>query len=633
MSVPTPQQVIPPPDSRVRVRIAGRAEVSEGVLERYSEAGVLLNLRRAPDLGIMTLLEFVGPDESIIQRRTACVVFRRSAGRPDLFSAALEFVDLGPAEDPSQTGLLARFFSLFSRKKVVPGGGAVIEDDDLPPEDALSGDGPVIGVDLGTSTSCAAVVQDGKVQMIQHAHGTTIPSVVHFETSGRRRVGEAAKERIPLEPTRTVFGSKRFLGRPFTSHEVRRWGHFFPYQLVQGAGGATAVKIGHELFSLEEVAAEVLRALKRRAETVTGRPVNRVVLSVPAYFGEPQRQAVRRAGRLARLKVERIVNEPTAAAVAFGYGRGLNRTILVFDLGGGTFDVSILRLDGNQMQVLATGGDPFLGGSDFDDRLTELAFTQFEKESGIRLRDDYVAVQRVRFGAEQAKISLSQAGQATIDVPNAAIIDGEPIHFRVEVTRDMYTEVVGDLVVRALAIVDVVLKKAGLQGSEIDEVVMVGGQTRSPVVRERLIERFGKKLSKRVHADEAVATGAALIGESIAQNLLLELRDVLTASIWVRLGDAEPTLLLSQGIPLPALAQFDVPLVANGSEEVLVRLYRGESKRLEDNAFIGALSLEPATESAQAVLSVDEDGLLSVSVRAPGRDSPSEMTVSMLDDA
>ncbi|MEM7677525.1 MAG: Hsp70 family protein, partial [Myxococcota bacterium] len=278
MSAQTPPTVIPAPKSKVRVRIAGRAEVNEGIVERYSEAGVMLDLKRAPELGIMTLLEFVAPDESVLLRRTACVVFRRSSV-DDRVHAALEFVDLGPAEDPEHASLLSRFFSLFTRKRNDPN----VLEEELPPEDELPVDGPVLGVDLGTSTSCAAIVEGGKAMVIQHTSGSTIPSVVHFDTSGRRRVGESARERIPLEPTRTVFGSKRFLGRSFTSQEVRRWGHFFPYQMVQGAGGATAVKIGHELYSLEEVAAEILRTLKRRAETVTERPVGRVVLSVPAY--------------------------------------------------------------------------------------------------------------------------------------------------------------------------------------------------------------------------------------------------------------------------------------------------------------------------------------------------------------
>ncbi len=615
--------------------------MSEGVVERFSEAGVMLSLRRAPELGIMTLLEFIGEDESVVLRRTACVVFRRGAPVDGgAISAALEFVDLGPPEDPARATLLTRFFRLFSRKRV---DGAPV-DEDLPSEESLSTDGPVLGIDLGTSTSCAALVHNGRVQVVQHVHGSTIPSVVHFDTSGRRRVGVAAREKIPLEPTRTVFGSKRFLGRPFTSMEVRRWGHFFPYQLVQGAGGATAVKIGHELFSLEEVAAEILRALKRRAETVAGRPVGRAVISVPAYFGESQRQAVRHAGLKARLRVERIINEPTAAAVAYGFGRRLQTTILVFDLGGGTFDVSILKIDGDDMRVLATGGDPFLGGSDFDDRLTELAFTTYERRTKRNLRDDYVAVQRVRMGAERAKIQLTESREAMVDVPNVTVIDGQAIDFSVKVTRDMYTQVVGDLVDRALLIVDGVLKAAGLTGRDIDEVVLVGGQTRSPVVRERVLERFGKKLSKRLHAEEAVAVGAALVGESVAKNLSLTLKDVLTASLWVRLGDGPGRLILSQGIALPASATLDVPATSslssmssmligpNGEAELLVRFYRGEAADPQDNAFIGSFTLDAASDDDRRVeVSVDQEGLLSVKVNDPTRGESKPMQISLLD--
>ena len=599
---------LPPPGSSVRVRVAGRPEVSEGLVEKVSEEGLILRIRRPPDLGVMTLLEFLGPNHVVTQRRTACMVFRRGAAdaTDSSVTVALEFVDLVGTPHPPVESLLQRFLRFFGRRPLHFEPQDQQEQGPPPPPR----EGPIIGIDLGTVNSCVAGAVEGKVRVLSDGEHRTVPSMVYFDTNGRKRVGRLAQDKMVLEPTRTVFGSKRFLGRPFASDEVRRWGHFFPYQLVQGVGGTTAVKMGHELHSLEEVAAEILLVLKNRAEYVLKRSINRAVISVPAYFGGPQRAAVRKAGLRAGLLVEQLVNEPTGAAVAYGFGRDFHRAILVYDLGGGTFDVSILKVDGQKISVLATGGDPFLGGADFDDRLTEYILYQFERESDSNLRDDHVAVQRIRFAAEIAKMDLSESEITEVFIPN--IQQSAPTDLRVKVTRQQFQDIVSDLIDRTLILTDMVLKEAGLKTQDIEDFVLVGGQTRTPLVRERLVERFGKQPSRRVHADEAVAVGAALLGESLEGRGRVELRDILSASIQWNLAQDPCQVLIPRGTRLPTSVTFPIPKRLSEAAERRLQLYRGEAPSHRDNAFIGALNLDDAYLGGKARIKVSSEGLLSI---------------------
>ncbi|MEO1227969.1 MAG: Hsp70 family protein [Myxococcota bacterium] len=613
----------PSPGSKVRVRVAGRPEISEGTVERFAETGVLLRLTRAPDLGMMTLIEFLGSDDTVALRRTACMVFRRGGGRGSRpTSVALEFVDLvGGEERPrSWLSMLAR---LFGRTPSSP--PSLRDQLDLP---ALTRTGPVVGIDLGTVNSCIAVHEDGQTRVLEVRGRSTLPSVVHFETGGRRTVGELARQRMVLEPTRSVFGSKRFLGRPFASSEVRRWGHFFPYQLVQGSSGSTAVKIGHELHPLEEVAKEILSALKTQAEGLLREKVHRAVISVPAYFGEPEREAVRTAGHWAGLYVERLVNEPTAAAVAYGHRLNAQQRILVYDLGGGTFDVSVLEVAGAELKVLSTGGDPFLGGADFDDRLTEFVISRFESEHPeAEVRRDPVAVQRVRFAAEAAKLDLSSQEQVEVRVDQ--ISTEPPASLAVEVTRRRFQDLVGDLVDRTLVITDGVLRESGLLSSDIDEVVLVGGQTRSPVVRERLHTRFGDKISRRVHPDEAVAIGAAIVGTTIDGATPIVLHDILAAAIQWSVGSGSRETLFAKGTSLPAEAAIAVAPSVDGGQ--VLRLYRGEEET-EAPVFIGSLELPEEQDADEKVhVSLNVEGLLSCRLRR-GDDDPGEvLTLSLME--
>lgn len=614
---------LPSPGSKVRVRVAGRPEVSEGTVERFASAGVLLRLTRAPDLGTMTLIEFLGEDGSVLHRRTACMVFRRGSGKDEApASVALEFVDL-VATDEADRGLKWRdaLMRLFGLKRSGP--PSLLDQLELPEVDPA---GPVVGIDLGTATSCIAVHAEGRSRVIEIRGRGVMPSVVYFASDGRRLVGEAARQRLILEPTRTVYGSKRFLGRPFASSEVRRWGHFFPYQLVQGPSGSTAVKVGHDLFPLEEVAKEILSTLKMQAEVVLEGKVNRAVISVPAYFGEPEREAVRTAGAWAGLHVERLVNEPTAAAVAYGHRVRDDAHILVYDLGGGTFDVSVLGIKGSELTVLATGGDPFLGGADFDDRLTEYVLTRHLAEHPrSELRRDPVAVQRVRFAAEEAKLALSLLDQ--VDVRVDGVTTEPSVDLVVRVTRERFKDLVGDLVDRTLVITDSVLRESGLTSDSIDEVVLVGGQTRAPLVRERLVARFGDKISRRIHPEEAVAVGASIVGATVNGMDSVVLTDVLAAPIQWSLGSGPRSVLLAKGTPLPTEAE--VPGSELGDHDKDLYLYRGEETS-EDPVFIGSVEL-PSDIEGGIQISLNPEGLLRCRARRRGGQDREELSVSLLD--
>jgi molecular chaperone DnaK len=439
----------------------------------------------------------------------------------------------------------------------------------------------------------------------------TLPSVV-FLAGEESFIGHKALERMILQPDRAVYGAKRFLGRPYASKEVQAFGHFFNYGLVPDQLGRTAGQVGDQVVALEMVSAQILAKLREMAEQELGETVSRAVVTVPAYFGETQRQAVRDAGRIAGLNVERILNEPTAAAVGYGYGRNMDKIILVYDLGGGTFDVTVLRIKGDTFEVLATAGDPFLGGTDFDDRMTEYVLSAFERDNDS-LRADPVAVQRVRFAVELAKRQLSEATETEIDLPYIAQREGGPVHLKMKLTRELLERLTQDIVDRTMALVQEVLNRAGVAGDEIDDILLVGGQSRSPQVRQRLSERFSKKPTGGVHPTEAVAMGAAIVAEALHSNLMVHMADILPTSIRVGRPDGSAELLIERGTRLPAQADFDT---APG--EIRAVLLRGESKQASENTFLGALvlpqadSAETAHASAKVLLKVSGDGILSV---------------------
>lgn len=438
-----------------------------------------------------------------------------------------------------------------------------------------------------------------------------------------------------LMPGRAIYGSKRFLGRPYASKEVRTLGHFFPYELTSSTDGRVAARMGDQVIRLEEVAAYILRTLKEIAEDSLGCPVRRAVICVPAYFGETQRQAVRDAARLAGLYVERILNEPTAAAVAYGWGREALGTIAIYDLGGGTFDVAILRLDGPRVEVIATDGDPFLGGSDFDDRITEYVLMRFERAHDFGLRQDPVAVQRIRFAAEIAKRQLSEALVAEICLPYICKTPSGFVELRMKIERETLETLTNDLVERTFTLLQSVLDSVGVQASQLDDVLMVGGQTRSPHVRRLLAERFGRTPSAGVHPDEAVALGAAIIADAMYAKRTVDLIDVLPASIRAATADGGTIRLLPRGARLPASAELDITSDTTSDLEYRVTLYRGEQEAAAQNTLIGTVRL-PSSHAlalsgtrAKATVEINDEGMLAVKVKHPMTGQIQQMEVSI----
>ena len=507
------------------------------------------------------------------------------------------------------------------------------------PPPLLSLSGPVVGIDLGTVNSCVAFADGNDPKVLSDPGGyTTVPSVVHLSPDGEIMVGHAAREKMVLEPDRAVYGSKRFLGRPFTSQEVHRSAHFFNYALVQSPEGRVAAQVGDEVLTLEQVAGHILEHLKKVAQHHLKQEIQRAVITVPAYFGETQRQAVRDAGRLIGLHVERILNEPTAAAVAYGFGRGLQDTVLVYDLGGGTFDASVLRIDGDRVEVLASDGDPFLGGADFDDRLTEYVLMLFERkhrDSNATFREESVPMQRLRFAVERAKIQLSEANTAAVNLPYIMKGESGPLDLDAKIQRDVFEDLTEDLVDRTLGIVQNVLDRAKVQSSQLNEVILVGGQTRSPHVQRLLVNRFGRQPCKQVHADEAVALGAALVANTLFSDSTVDLVDVLPASIRVGLRDNKSAVLLTRGIRLPAEKRFDVPLNPSPQGETRVVLYRGEANNASDNTLLGTMRLpgtshELESPKASVMLSISADGLLNIHALHPTLGDTGNLDVLLL---
>jgi len=603
---------------RVRFAVAGKEAIAEKFALNLSEGGLFIQDDRPPAVGSLILLEFVLPNGQPLSRVAATVVHSRPATFKGDKTAGmgLEFVQLDSvAEEIVERLDQARPYAKKEEDQQTTEAG-VFDLDGLEAP-LLAPSGAIVGIDLGTVNSCVAVAPNGVPNVILSPQGyDTLPSVIFISAEQELFIGHKALERMILEPDRAVYGSKRFLGRPFASKEVQAYGHFFNYDLIPDALGRTAATLSNKTVPLEMVSGHILRKLRDMAENHLGETVSRAVVTVPAYFGETQRQAVRDAGRLAGLNVERILNEPTAAAVAYGFSRNMDKNILVYDLGGGTFDASVLHIKGNTFEVLATDGDPFLGGADFDDRLTEYVLSAFERDHDS-LREDAVAVQRVRFAVELAKRQLSEAQQSAIDLPYIAQRAEGPVHLKMGLDRELFERLTQDIVDRTMALVQEVLDRARITSDQLDDVLLVGGQSRSPIVRQRLLERFGKKPTGAVHPTEAVAMGAAIVAEALHSDLMVHMADILPASIRLAKPDGSTQLLLERGVRLPAQTDFEVQPNADMSE-IRVPLYRGEADRVSDNTFLGALVLPPADTPeaaevpAKVMLKVSGDGILSV---------------------
>jgi molecular chaperone DnaK len=451
----------------------------------------------------------------------------------------------------------------------------------------------VVGIDLGTSNSCAAIVKDGRPYVIPSREGyNTVPSVVALNARGKVVVGHNAKAQLLTSPRQTVYGAKRLVGRAFDSPAVQEIRARFAYEVVADEGGLAAVRLAGETLSLEQVSALVLREVKDVAQNHVGEEVNRAVVTVPAYYNERQRAAIRQAGALAGLQVERILNEPTAAALAYAYGRHLNQRVLVYDLGGGTFDASVLELNDNVYEVVSTGGDTFLGGVDFDNRIVDRLLETWRAQNGVPFDGDKVALSRLVDAAERAKCALSERTEFPIQLPFLALKDGEPASLDTALTRDEIVRLVEPLVDRTLEVCRDVLLAKGLQARDIDEVLLVGGQSRMPLVHEKVAAFFGRAPSRAVHPDEAVAIGAALLAHSLGSAEGVVLIDVLPMSIGIGLPGGRVKTIIERNTPLPARKQYGLTTTRDGQTEFELVILQGEGPLASACEYLGTLRLE-----------------------------------------
>jgi molecular chaperone DnaK len=490
------------------------------------------------------------------------------------------------------------------------------------PTEPVAQVGPIIGIDLGTTYSCVAFAKDGKPQVLPSREGhRTVPSIIALSPRGKLLVGHPAKSQLLTNPKLTVYGAKRLIGRAYDSEAVQKIKERFSYEICAGPTGEAAVRLADKVFSLQQISALILKELKESASAKLGEPVTRAVITVPAYYNDNQRQAVREAGRLAGLHVERIVNEPTAAALAYGYGKQFSRRVLVYDLGGGTFDASILELNDAVYEVVSTGGDTFLGGIDFDDAIVKWLIAGFEKQHGKKFNTDRVGLQRIFDAAERAKISLSDQLTCRIHVPFVTMIDNTPYDIDATLSRDQLTELVRPLVERTIAVCADVLNARKMKRAELSEVILVGGQSRAPVVRDYVEAFFGRPPAKSVHPDEAVATGAALLAHALAQKEGLVLIDVLPMSIGVGLPGGRFKPVIDRNTALPATKKYTLATTRDDQRELEVTVFQGEDPQATHDEYLGTLKLQGLPKGLKGSVKitvsfeVSNDGLLKLRAR------------------
>jgi len=481
----------------------------------------------------------------------------------------------------------------------------------------------IIGIDLGTTNSCVAVVDVATPQVISNREGSrTTPSVIGFTEDGDRLVGQIAKRQAITNPFNTVYAIKRLIGRKYDSPEVVKAKEVLPYQLVAASNGDIKVKIREREFSPEEISSFVLTEIKEFAEELLGEPVTEAIITVPAYFNDSQRQATRDAGKIAGLEVLRIINEPTAAALAYGLDNRGNQMIAVYDLGGGTFDVSILKMEDGLFEVLATSGDTYLGGEDFDKRIMDWLIEGFQKETSIDLKEDRMALQRLKEAAEKAKCELSIAAEARITLPFISADQSGPKHLNRVLTRFEFERMVEDLIQRTIDPVKDALKAAGLQPSQIDEIVLVGGQTRTPKVIEAVQNVFGKEPNRNINPDEVVAVGAAIQGGILRGDIKdMVLLDVTPLSLGIETHGGLFTKIIERNSTIPTKNSLIFTTVSDNQNKVQVHVLQGEREFSRENKSLGKFDLVgiPAAPRGvpqiEVIFSIDSNGIVNVTAR------------------
>ena len=496
--------------------------------------------------------------------------------------------------------------------------------------------GKVIGIDLGTTNSCVSIMDGSSAKVVENSEGSrTTPSLVGF-TNDERLVGQSAKRQAVTNPENTLFAVKRLIGRRIDDPMVSKDKEMVPFKIIDGGNGDAWVEVKDEKYSPSQISAFILQKMKETAENYLGEDVSQAVITVPAYFNDAQRQATKDAGKIAGLEVLRIINEPTAAALAYGLDKEGGRTIAVYDLGGGTFDISILEIDDGLFEVKSTNGDTFLGGEDFDMRIVEYLSNEFKKENGVDLKQDKMALQRLKEAAEKAKIELSSSSQTEVNQPFISMDPDtkQPLHMVIKLTRAKLESLVSELIVKSLKPCQAALKDAGLNKSDIDEVVLVGGMTRMPKVVEEVSKFFGKEPHKGVNPDEVVAMGAAIQAGVLQGDVKdVVLLDVTPLSLGIETLGGVFTPLIERNTTIPTKKSQVFSTAEDNQSAVTIRVFQGERQMAQDNKILGEFNLESIAPAPRGIpqievtFDIDANGIVSVSAKDKGTGKEQKITI------